>query len=265
MKMLSVASGSSGNCIAICSNNTLVIVDTGISRKRIEEGLNQYDLTLKDASAILVTHEHSDHICGLGVVSRKDKIPVYSSKGTIDAIINSDSIGKVDKDLFQYINPDESFAIGDLEINPFRISHDASEPVAYRVTSGKKSVAIATDMGTFTDYTINNLKDVNALLIEANHDIRMLQTGPYPYYLKQRILSDKGHLSNERCGELLSSILHDNLKKVFLGHLSKENNYDRLAYEAVRMEIKMSDNGYSADDFDIQVAKRTEPSTYIEI
>ncbi len=265
MKMLSVASGSSGNCIAICSDNTLVIVDTGISRKRIEEGLNRYDLTLKDASAILVTHEHSDHISGLGVVSRKDNIPIYSSKGTIDSILDCGSLGKVDKELFNYINPDESFSIGDLEINPFRISHDAAEPVAYRVSQGDKSVAVATDMGTFTDYTVDNLKNVNALLLEANHDIRMLQTGPYPYYLKQRILSDKGHLSNERCGELLSKVLHDDLKKVYLGHLSKENNYDKLAYEAVRMEIKMSDNCYSADDFDIQVAKRTEPSTYIEI
>ncbi|MBQ4068124.1 MAG: MBL fold metallo-hydrolase [Lachnospiraceae bacterium] len=265
MKMLSVASGSSGNCIAVCSDNTLVLVDTGISRKRIEEGLNKHDLTLKDASAILVTHEHSDHISGLGVVSRKDNIPIYSSKGTIDSILENDSIGKVDKDLFNYINTDETFNVGDLLINPFRISHDAAEPVAYRVYKGDKSVAIATDMGTFTDYTVDNLRNVNALLIEANHDVRMLQTGPYPYYLKQRILSDRGHLSNERCGELLSKILHDDLKKVYLGHLSKENNYDRLAYEAVRMEIKMSDNGYLADDFDIQVAKRTEPSTYIEI
>lgn len=265
MKMLSVASGSSGNCIAICSDNTLVIVDTGISRKRIEEGLNKNGMSLKDASAILVTHEHSDHISGLGVVTRKDKIPVYSTSGTIDAIFSQDSLGKLDWDLFNKINPDESFTVGDLEINPFRISHDAAEPVAYKVGSCNKSVAVATDMGTFTDYTIDNLKNVNALLIEANHDIRMLQTGPYPYYLKQRILSDRGHLSNERCGELLTKILHDDLKKVYLGHLSKENNYDRLAYEAVRMEIKLSDNGYSADDFDIQVAKRTEPSTYIEI
>lgn len=265
MKLISIASGSSGNCIAISSESTLILIDTGISKKRIEEGLNQNDLTLQDVSGILITHEHSDHIGGLGVVSRKYNIPIYSTAGTLAGIMNTSSLGRIENTLFNEIYPDSQFSIGDLDIMPFRISHDANEPVAYRVYNGNSSVAVATDMGTYDDYIVDSLEGVNALLLEANHDIRMLQTGSYPYYLKQRILGNRGHLSNELSGQLLSSILHNGLKHVYLGHLSKENNYEKLAYEAVRMEITMSDNEYSADDFNIQVASRTEPSKLIEV
>ncbi len=265
MKLLSIASGSSGNCIAVSSDNTIILIDTGISKKRIEEGLNQNDLTLSDVSGILITHEHSDHISGLGVVSRKYGIPVYSTKGTLDAIKDMPNLGKIDYSIFNDVVPDTSFTIGDLSINPFSISHDAAQPVAYRIYNNGKSVAVATDMGKYDDYTIDRLTGVDGLLLEANHDIRMLQTGSYPYYLKQRILGDKGHLSNELSGQLLNSILHNDLKQVYLGHLSKENNYEKLAYEAVRMEITLSDNEYSADDFNIQVAKRSEPSHVIEV
>lgn len=265
MKLLSIASGSSGNCIAVGSDNTLILIDAGISKKRIEDGLNRNGFTLRDVSGILITHEHSDHIGGLGVVSRKYNIPIYTSGGTAEAIKECKTLGHIDESLFNVVTGDESFSIGDLTINPFNISHDAAEPLAYRVSGGKNSVAVATDMGTYDDYIVSNLQNLDALLLEANHDIRMLQTGSYPYYLKQRILSNKGHLSNEASGRLLSSVLHDNIKHIYLGHLSKENNYDKLAYEAVRLEISMSDNEYSADEFDIRVADRSEPSDMIEV
>ena len=138
------------------------------------------------------------------------------------------------------------------------ISHDAAQPVAYRIAYGSKRIAICTDLGVFNDYTVECLKGLDALLLEANHDVNMLQVGSYPYRLKQRILSDKGHLSNENTGRLLCRILHDNLKAVILGHLSKENNLPELAFESVRMEINMGENPYKAGDFDIQVAKRSE-------
>lgn len=265
MKLLSIASGSSGNCVAVCSDQTVVLIDTGISRKRIEEGLNQNQLTLSDVSGILITHEHSDHISGLGVVSRKYHIPIYSTIGTITQIQRSSSLGQIENELFHFIEPDITFPIGDLKIEPFQISHDAVQPIAYRVYHGSSSVAVATDMGTYDEYIVSHLKGVDGLLLEANHDVRMLETGAYPYYLKQRILSDTGHLSNETSGRLLNAILHDGLKHVVLGHLSKENNYEKLAYEAVRMEITLGDNPYSADDFDIQVARRSEPSHIMEI
>jgi phosphoribosyl 1,2-cyclic phosphodiesterase len=146
-----------------------------------------------------------------------------------------------------------------------KISHDAAQPVAYRFQNGKKHMAVATDLGTYDDYTIDCLQGMDALLLEANHDINMLQVGPYPYYLKQRILGNKGHLSNELSGRLLSKLLNDNLQTVFLGHLSKENNMAELAYETVRLEISMADNPYKPDDFPIYVASRSEVSKLVEI
>ena len=126
-------------------------------------------------------------------------------------------------------------------------------------------MAVVTDLGTYDDYTVESLKGMDALMLEANHDINMLQVGPYPYYLKQRILGKRGHLSNELSGKLLSQLMHDNLKAVCLGHLSKENNLVELAYETVRLEISMSDNPYKPDDFPIFVANRSELSQMVEI
>jgi len=265
MQLYSIASGSSGNCIYVGSDTTHLLVDTGISMKRTEEGLNEVDISLRDMDGILITHEHSDHICGLGVISRKYHIPIYATERTIAAIKSSSSLGNVDEELFQVIRADESFVIKDIKCNPMHTSHDAADPVAYRFKSGNKQIAIATDLGTYNDYTVECLKGMDAVLIESNHDVHMLQVGPYPYPLKRRILGDRGHLSNELSGQLLSSILHDNLQAVMLGHLSKENNLPELAYETVRLEINMADNPYKADDFDIQVARRSQPSKFIRI
>ncbi len=265
MRFASIASGSSGNCIYVGTENTHILIDAGISKKSIEAGLNGMDLSLKDIDAILVTHEHSDHISGLGVVSRAYHIPIYSTKETIECVKNNPHLGKIEEGLYYDILPDASFNIKDLEINPFSVSHDAANPVAYRVRNQDKSVAVATDMGIYDDYIIAHLEGVNGLLLEANHDVRMLEAGSYPYVLKRRILGEKGHLSNENSGRLLSRILHNNLNHVFLGHLSKENNYDMLAYETVRLEINTADNPYQADDFKIQVARRDTPSDIVEL
>lgn len=266
MRFCAFASGSSGNCIYTGSETTHVLVDVGISGKRIENALNDIELTGRDLSGILITHEHSDHIGGLGVISRKYGIPIYATAETLDAITKDKATGVVDEQLFVPIVADKKFMIGDLTINPMRISHDAANPLAYRISCENKKVAVCTDLGTFDEYTVDCLSNMDALLIEANHDIKMLQVGPYPYPLKQRILGTRGHLSNEASGRLLSRILYDGTKKVFLGHLSQENNLPDLAYEAVRLEITMSEeNNYRGDDFNISVAKRSEPSELIEI
>ncbi len=242
-----------------------MLVDAGISGKRTVEGLNKLGLAGNDIDGILVTHEHADHINGLGVICRKFGIPVYATKGTIEAIMESGSIGEVDSSLFHEINADEKFILKDLTVNPMRISHDAAEPVAYRFQYGSKRMAVATDLGIYDDYTVECLRGMDVLLLEANHDLNMLETGPYPYYLKQRIAGKRGHLSNESSGRLLGRLLHDDLKAVLLGHLSKENNFAELAYETVRLEITMADNPYSGDDFPIAVASRSEMSQVIEI
>lgn len=265
MRLCSIASGSSGNCVYVGTDATHLLVDTGISRKKTEEGLNALGLSLSDIDGILITHEHADHINGLGVVARKRDIPIYATKGTIEQIKAAKSLGEISAELFQEIREDETFIIKDIRVAPMRISHDAAQPVAYRFLHDKKSIGVITDLGLYNDYTVECLKGLDALLLEANHDVRMLETGPYPYYLKQRIMGDKGHLSNELSGRLLSKLLHDQLKAVVLGHLSRENNLAELAYETVRVEITMADNEFKGNDFPLSVAKRNEISEIIYI
>lgn len=265
MRMTSIASGSSGNCIYVGSDNTHLLIDTGIAYKRIEAGLNDIGLKGQDLKGILVTHEHSDHVCGLGVLARKLEIPMYGSQGTIDALKKNHTLGKVDESLYRVIRAEEDFMLGDLLVRPFANTHDAAQPLGYRVEQGNRSVAVCTDLGNYSQYTVSKLQGLDAILLESNHDVRMLQVGPYPYALKQRILSDYGHLSNEASGRLLCELLHDNMKYIMLGHLSKENNLPELAYESVRLEITMGDNPYDASDFPITVAKRDVPSEVIYI
>lgn len=265
LELCSIASGSSGNCICVGSDHTHILIDAGISGKRIENGLNELELKTSEMQGILITHEHIDHIQGLGVLARRYGIPMFATEKTIQAILGCKSVGKIDPQLFHVIEPGKRFSIGELTIHPISISHDAADPVAYKVINEEKSVAVVTDLGTYTQEIIDDLKGLDALLLEANHDVKMLQMGAYPYQLKQRILGDRGHLSNERSGQLLCELLHDNFGAVMLGHLSNENNYEALAYEAVRLEVTMADVPYTAEDFPIYVAKRDSVSQRIQV
>ena len=165
--------------------------------------------------------------------------------------------------IYHEVEAGDSFKIKDLTIGTVSIPHDAADPVAYTFQSGDKRAGVVTDLGTYNDTIVNAFSGMNTLLVEANHDVNMLMTGPYPYPLKQRILGMTGHLSNVACGQLLGSLLGDNTEHVILGHLSKENNFAELAFETVRMEINLGDNEFHADDFDIQVAGRDVPSDII--
>ena len=245
MRMCSIASGSSGNCIYVGSDNSHLLIDTGISKKRIEEGLNKLEIKGDELDGIL--------------------IPIYATPGTIAGIKESSSLGKMPEGLLHPIKADHPFQLGELDVHPFAISHDANEPSGYRIEQDGKSVAVATDLGKYDDYTVENLKNLDAILLEANHDIHMLEVGGYPYYLKQRILGDRGHLSNELSGQLLCDILHDNLKHIMLGHLSKENNYARLAYETVKLEVTLADNEYKGEDLNMFVASRESVSDIINV
>jgi len=265
MTLCSIASGSSGNSIFVGNEDTHLLVDAGISRKRIEDGLSQIDISAENLDGILITHEHSDHISGLGVMSRKYHLPIYATRGTINQIKEAKSVGNIDNDLFVEIQNDKDFRIGSIDIQPFSIFHDAVDPVAYRFYDRDKSIGILTDCGTYDDRIISCLRGVSGLLLEANHDIHMLQAGTYPYMLKRRILSDRGHLSNEMSGSLLSELLDDSLKYVMLGHLSKENNFAELAYETVRSEIDLSDSEIKSSDIELYVANRDEVSKSIKI
>lgn len=265
MRIKNIASGSGGNATLVGSNNVNILIDAGLSCKRISDGLNEAGLSLKEIDAILITHEHTDHINGLGVIERKYGTPVYATAGTIEGIKRTSSLGKFDNDRMIEITAGEHFAIGDMVIEALSVSHDALEPVCYRIDDGRSSFASVTDLGEFDDRLVEGLKGLDGLLIEANHDVRMLEAGPYPYYLKQRILGKYGHLSNESSGSLLTKLMHDNIKYILLGHLSNENNTRELARLAVETEIDMSDNAYRAKDFDIHVASRNMPSKEVEI
>lgn len=242
-----------------------MLVDTGISKKRIEEGLFSLDVKGEELDGILITHEHADHIQGLGVLSRKYGIPIYATPGTIRGILAYKGLGKMPEGLCREIQIDTDFTVGDIAVHSFAISHDANEPSGYRFEQGGRRAAVATDLGKYDGYTVENLKNLDAVLLESNHDLHMLEVGPYPYYLKQRVMGDRGHLSNELSGRLLCDILHDNLKNVILGHLSKENNYAELAYETVKLEVTLGDNAYKGEEIPISVAKRDCVSEVVHI
>lgn len=237
MKLCSIASGSSGNCIFVGNDTTKLLVDVGISGKKIENGLKELGVSLEEIDAILITHEHIDHIKGLGVMARRYHWPIYTTQLTKEAILNTSSVGKLEEDLFHRIEPDEPFFIGKIKVVPVSTWHDAADPVCYTFYYQEVKVSIATDLGDFDDYLVGQLNDSDMLFIEANHDVNMLEVGPYPYSLKRRILGSRGHLSNERAGQLISKLNGKRLHSVLIGHLSKENNYEALAYETVKQEL----------------------------
>ena len=237
-------------------------MDTGISMKRINEGLLCNNLSFDNVEAIVITHEHSDHINGLGPILRKHEIPAYATEATIHYMLDQNKLGKVDTDLLSCIVPDQPYNLAGMEVVPFSISHDAVDPVSYTVRKNEVKVAIATDMGSFSDYTISHLAGCYTLLLEANHDINMLQVGAYPFSLKRRILGNKGHLSNDSTARLISRILHKNLSHILLGHLSQENNTPELAYLTVKYELEQLEE-WEYLNAKLSVAKRSKPSTQI--
>lgn len=263
MKLCSIASGSSGNCIYVGSSSTNLLVDAGISAKRIENGLDGIDILPDTLQGILITHEHSDHVQGLGVLARKYHIPIYATMETAYAIQKIKSLGDISGELFHYIRPDEPFQINDIDIEPFATSHDAANPVCYAFRSEGQKIGLATDLGKFDDYIVSKLKTSELLYIEANHDVNMLMVGKYPYYLKQRILGDRGHLSNETSADLISKLIHPGLQQILLAHLSKENNYEELAYETVCCELMSRGSDFPSDR--VSVALRDQPSELVLI
>lgn len=265
MRMMSIASGSSGNCIYVGTDNTHLLIDDGISKKKVLEGLQKLNIKAEDINAVLITHEHDDHIKGLGVFERHSNTPVYSTKKVINYIKTYTPLGKMPEGVYHSFTAGDTFKIRDITITTTPVSHDAADPVAYVFSDGKKKTGVITDLGVYDDRIVKAFSGLDCMLIEANHDVNMLLSGKYPYYLKQRILGERGHLSNELCGKLLSELLNEKIEHLLLGHLSKENNFPDLAFETVKNEINMADNYHKADDFDIQVARRDMPSEIISI
>ena len=249
-----LSSGSSGNCILIRSDSCAVLVDCGITGKATENELANAGLSPDKLDAIIVTHEHIDHIKGVGVMCRKYRIPVYATLGTWKSMINS--IGKIDTSLIRYIVAEVPFEISGTTFHPFSTSHDAAESIGLVFSKDGKHGAVATDLGTVTKHIFDLLSPCSIAVLEANHDEIMLKNGPYPMNLKERILSDYGHLSNKLCGALCAKLVREGkLRRIILGHLSTDNNTPRKAYETVANSIEAT--GFKiGNDVQLYIAER---------
>lgn len=264
MRLCSIASGSSGNCVYVGNGETHILIDAGVSMKKIKAGLEAINVDLADVKGILITHEHSDHIKGVGVLARKHKIPIFSKDKTLSAIMKSTSLGVIDPALLRPIEADTPIQLGEITVMPFTSNHDAVDPLCYTFMSGDKKIGFATDLGHYNDYIKSHLSNANALYIEANHDVRMLEAGPYPFFLKRRILSDVGHLSNDLSAALICDLYHKDLSHIILGHLSHENNMPDVAHATVNHEINRRLD-VEEGTLTLHVAKRHENSTLVEI
>ena len=261
MKFCSLYSGSSGNSIFIASDNTRVLIDAGLAGKKIDEALKHIGEEASSIDGIFITHEHIDHIKGVGVLSRKYDIPIYANDNTW--AVMEKNIGKIKEHNIRIMDRRSSIAIKDLEIRSFNIPHDAIAPVGYTVSSGGKNASVVTDFGVFTEEIRDNIIDSDIILLESNHDINMLRMGPYPYNLKLRVLGENGHLSNEDCGNAIVSLLkNDKKKKIMLGHLSGTNNHPDLAYQTV-VDVLSANGIRPGDDVTLQLASRHNPSEII--
>ncbi len=232
LEFYTIASGSSGNSTYIGSQHTRILIDAGVSGKRITDSLESLGLQGEQIDALFITHEHTDHIKGAGVFSRKFHVPIYATEETWHNM--ESSLGKIAPHNKRFVYPDEMCIINDLCIRPFSIPHDTPNPVGYSVFAEQKKVTVATDIGHITENLKENITDSDVLLLEANHDERLVEQGKYPWSLKQRILGENGHLSNKNAGKLLTEILTGKTQYIFLGHLSQENNRPYLAYETVQ-------------------------------
>lgn len=261
MKFCSLYSGSSGNCIFVASDNAKVLIDAGLPGKKIDEALKHIGEEPGSIDGIFITHEHSDHIKGVGVLSRKYDIPIYANDKTW--AVMEKNIGKIKEHNIRIMDRRSSIAIKDLEIRSFNIPHDAIAPVGYTVSSGGKNASVVTDFGVFTEEIRDNIIDSDIILLESNHDINMLRMGPYPYNLKLRVLGENGHLSNEDCGNAIVSLIKsDKKKQIMLGHLSGTNNHPDLAYQTV-VDVLSANGIRPGDDVTLQLASRHNPSEII--
>jgi phosphoribosyl 1,2-cyclic phosphodiesterase len=237
MKLSLLASGSKGNSLFLETDSCRLLIDAGLSGRETIARLSSIGVAADTLHGILVTHEHSDHIRGVGALARKLKIPVLGAARTLQAARHV--IGKVE--LIEF-DPGTAFAFRGISIDPFPTTHDACDPVGYRIESGEGCIGFATDLGVATRLNHDKLRDCRALVLEFNHDEQMLMDGPYPWHLKQRIRSRHGHLSNAQGTELLQELLHPGLEGVFLSHLSEVNNDPALALAAARGLLDRQNN-----------------------
>lgn len=259
-KFCSLSSGSSGNVMLVETEKSKLLVDAGFSGKQIEKLLMDADVLPESIDAILITHEHTDHIKGAGVLSRRYNIPILANEKTWIAMLKK--VGKIKEDNIIVFKNDIDFTLRDLDIHPFSTYHDSANSCGYVINKNNKKISILTDTGIINNRMKKIISGSDVYLIEANHDIEMLKNGSYSYSLKQRILSVKGHLSNNDCALTLGEILTGNQENVFLAHLSEENNTEELAFNTVNNYLK-SLGMYTQRDISLKLANRFNISNKI--
>lgn len=231
MKFCSLSSGSSGNCIYVETQRSKFLIDAGFSGKQVEKLLTSIGVEAKDLDFLMVTHEHGDHIKGVGVLSRRYDLPIYANYGTWMAMGNK--LGKIKEQNIQVFRSDHPLEVRDVDILPISIYHDSAEAVGYVIESQGSKISVLTDTGFVSEQMMEHLRGSDVYLLEANHDLKMLEEGPYPPELKKRIRSLTGHLSNLDCGRVLGDLVRGEGEHVLLAHLSEENNLPGLAHQTV--------------------------------
>ncbi len=244
MEFCNLASGSHGNCTVISTKDVNIMIDNGLNFRTLSERARLANIDLSKINAILITHEHSDHVKGIAGFCKKYSIPVYchrQSKEFLDPMISPYII---DSDM------DAPFELGDLSITPFRLPHDSNYNLGYRITQGKNSIAIATDLGFVSDGALEKLRGSDLVMLESNHDIDMLREGAYPFMLKQRILGKNGHLSNNDCAGAILELARNGTKRFLLAHLSQDNNTPEIAFDCTAKKLE---NNYFIEGSDVFV------------
>lgn len=247
--MTILGSGSAGNCAYLETPETRLLIDAGFSGRQIRHRLATIARSPESINGILITHEHSDHISGLLGLASKLQVPVYCNRHTREAIESQMQI-QIDARLFV---TGDSFVIGDVTIDTFSVPHDACDPVGFLARTSAGNIGFLTDLGHVTKLVVERIRAANVLLLEANHDVKMLQENPHrPWSLKQRILSRHGHLSNDAAADVLEQIMSADLRRVYLGHLSRDCNKPELAYQTVDTRLKSIGATHVSVDFTTQ-------------
>ena len=258
LKFATLASGSSGNCTVVSDGKVHILIDAGISAKRITTGLRELGIEPSRLSGILITHEHSDHICGLQILCKQIGADLYTTEATARQICYR-MAGLEQR--FAVFDAGDRFTIGDLIVESFATSHDCASPVSYTVTDGTRKLALCTDTGKLTRAMTDAIDGAHTLIGEFNYDPDMLRSGPYPAVLKERILSDHGHLSNQMGGRLAAWAAGQGANRIVLAHLSKENNLPAVALAAARKAFE--ENGISG--VELMAAPRDSRTDWLEV
>jgi phosphoribosyl 1,2-cyclic phosphodiesterase len=265
LRFISFGSGSSGNCYFLWTEHDGLLIDVGVGIRTLKKHMRDFGVSMAQVHHVLITHDHADHIKSVGSISADFSLPIYATREVHVGINRNYCITKkVSKELACYVEKGQTITLGDFQVTPFAVPHDSTDNVGYFIEAGGTNFCLITDAGMVTDEMKTFITRAHHLVIEANHDEEMVVSGPYPQFLKERILSDTGHLSNRSCGEALAQNMSQNLKYVWLCHLSEENNHPELARKTVESVLRSYGIVVGAD-LQLEVLKRNSPTGPYEL